>query len=77
MKWVKYEVRNHHGIRIFGTDNLFTAYEMKDDYDRMDMPVTLHEIITTERDITNNARITPDDLKQQQINDIIDEVNNL
>lgn len=54
----RYEVRSD-VFDMYETDNLFKAYEMYDKY-REFAPtsnVTIHEITTTERDITDNARI--------------------
>lgn len=52
----RYEVRTIYGELLLSTDNMFVAYEY---YDNFTTPLTasIHEITTTERDITDNARV--------------------
>lgn len=59
-KTVRYEVRWRGEELLAITDNLFEAYEKKDYYDKFGSPVTIHEITTTEKDITETAKIEKD-----------------
>lgn len=54
-KVTRYELRYNNSV--FCTDNLFGAYEMYTTMHLNGKAATIHEITTTERDITDNARV--------------------
>lgn len=54
-KKVRYQVR-YFGSFVMDTDNICVAWETKDKYQNYGNYITIHEITTIEKDITETAK---------------------